>query len=85
MTYYLFCFRFLVLCTYKPETLTVRAGINLPKADPGDVLHQTKPIGSVEPYDNQDMDYNDLQPARLEARKEETQQSTLSTKTLMKI
>ncbi|KPI94724.1 hypothetical protein RR46_05976, partial [Papilio xuthus] len=67
--------RFLVLCTYKPETLTVRAGINLPKADPGDVLHQTKPIGSVEPYDNQDMDYNDLQPARLEARKEESQQS----------
>ncbi|XP_068621431.1 uncharacterized protein [Battus philenor] len=67
--------RFLVLCTYKPETLTVRAGINLPKANPGDVLHETKPIGSVEPYDNQDMDYNDLQPARLEARKEQTQQS----------
>ncbi|XP_049867710.1 uncharacterized protein LOC126367973 [Pectinophora gossypiella] len=67
--------RFLVLCTYKPETLTVRAGINLPKANPGDVLQQTKPsFGSVEPYD-QDMDYNELQPARLEARKEETEQS----------
>ncbi|CAK1602965.1 unnamed protein product [Parnassius mnemosyne] len=65
--------RFLILCTYKPETLTVRAGINLPKANPGDVLHETIPFGSVEPYDNQDMDYNDLQPARLEARKEKTQ------------
>ncbi|RVE54173.1 hypothetical protein evm_001296 [Chilo suppressalis] len=67
--------RFLVLCTYKPETLTVRAGINLPKANPGDVLHHMRPVGSVEPYDNQDLDYNELQPARLEARKEETQQS----------
>ncbi|CAH0748838.1 unnamed protein product [Diatraea saccharalis] len=67
--------RFLVLCTYKPETLTVRAGINLPKANPGDVLHNMKPVGSVEPYDNEDLDYNELQPARLEARKEETQQS----------
>ncbi|XP_075992487.1 uncharacterized protein LOC142987543 [Anticarsia gemmatalis] len=68
--------RFLVLCTYKPETLTVRAGINLPKSNPGDVLQQSKPSsGSVEPYENQDMDYNELQPARLEARKEETQQS----------
>lgn len=65
-----------MLCTYKPETLTVRAGINLPKSNPGDVLHQSKSSsGSVEPYDNQDMDYNELQPARLEARKEETQQS----------
>ncbi|CAH2067078.1 unnamed protein product, partial [Iphiclides podalirius] len=54
---------------------TRRAGINLPKANPGDVLHETKPIGSVEPYENQDMDYNDLQPARLEARKQEMQQS----------
>ncbi|KAL0849370.1 hypothetical protein ABMA28_013676 [Loxostege sticticalis] len=68
--------RFLVLCTYKPETLTVRAGINLPKANPGDVLHHMKPhLGSVEPYDNQDLDYNELQPARLEARKEDTPQS----------
>lgn len=66
----------MVLCTYKPETLTVRAGINLPKANPGDVLHQMKPhLGSVEPYEDQDMDYNELQPARLEARKEDTQQS----------
>ncbi|CAG9566731.1 unnamed protein product [Danaus chrysippus] len=62
--------RFLVLCTYKPETLTVRAGINLPKSNPGDVLLDTKPQGIVEPYDD-----NNLQPARLEARKEETQQS----------
>ncbi|XP_026324394.1 uncharacterized protein LOC113233469 isoform X2 [Hyposmocoma kahamanoa] len=69
--------RFLVLCTYKPETLTVRAGINLPKANPGDVLQHTKPnIGSVEPYD-QDMDYNELQPARLEAQKEEIEQSVI--------
>ncbi|XP_059060392.1 uncharacterized protein LOC131853504 isoform X2 [Achroia grisella] len=68
--------RFLVLCTYKPETLTVRAGINLPKANPGDVLHHIKPhSGYAEPYDNQDLDYNELQPARLEARKEEVQQS----------
>ncbi|OWR50636.1 hypothetical protein KGM_211178A, partial [Danaus plexippus plexippus] len=37
--------RFLVLCTYKPETLTVRAGINLPKTNPGDVLLETKPQG----------------------------------------
>ncbi|KAI5632174.1 hypothetical protein NE865_15118 [Phthorimaea operculella] len=67
--------RFLVLCTYKPETLTVRAGINLPKANPGDVLQHTKSsVGSVEPYDH-DMDYNELQPARLEARKEEAEQS----------
>lgn len=69
-------FRFLVLCTYKPETLTVRAGINLPKSHPGDVLLHTKPhLGSVEPYDDEDTDYNELQPARLEARKEEVQQS----------
>ncbi|XP_022820388.1 uncharacterized protein LOC111352227 [Spodoptera litura] len=68
--------RFLVLCTYKPETLTVRAGINLPKSNPGDVLHHHKSSsGSVEPYENQDMDYNELQPARLEARKEESEQS----------
>ncbi|GBP88737.1 hypothetical protein EVAR_57907_1 [Eumeta japonica] len=66
--------RFLVLCTYKPETLTVRAGINLPKANPGDVLQQTKPhLGSVEPYED-DLD-NDLQPARLEAIEEKTGQS----------
>lgn len=65
-----------MLCTYKPETLTVRAGINLPKAHPGDVLLHTRPHhGSVEPYENEDMDYNELQPARLEARKEEVQQS----------
>ncbi|KAJ0181976.1 hypothetical protein K1T71_002698 [Dendrolimus kikuchii] len=68
--------RFLVLCTYKPETLTVRAGINLPKSNPGDVLLHMKPhSGDVEPYDNQNLDYNELQPARLEAIKEETQQS----------
>lgn len=75
-------FRFLVLCTYKPETLTVRAGINLPKSSPGDVLYNTKShSGSVEPYD--DLDYNELQPARLEARKEEGQSSTYdSTKNL---
>ncbi|XP_063376511.1 uncharacterized protein LOC134663900 isoform X1 [Cydia fagiglandana] len=66
--------RFLVLCTYKPETLTVRAGINLPKANPGDVLLHTKPHpGSVEPYD--DDDYNELQPLRLEARKQESEPS----------
>lgn len=76
MIYELSCYSFLVLCTYKPETLTVRAGINLPKANPGDVLQHTKPnVGSVEPY-GQDMDYNELQPARLEAQKEETEQSS---------
>ncbi|XP_028170175.1 uncharacterized protein LOC114359852 [Ostrinia furnacalis] len=76
--------RFLVLCTYKPETLTVRAGINLPKANPGDVLHQVKPhLGSVEPYDTQDLDYNELQPARLEARKEDTQPSVFGEITLV--
>ncbi|KAM3964754.1 uncharacterized protein ACR2FA_001143 [Aphomia sociella] len=76
--------RFLVLCTYKPETLTVRAGINLPKANPGDVLQHIKPhAGSAEPYDNQDLDYNELQPARLEARKEETQQSVFGEITLV--
>ncbi|XP_063838573.1 uncharacterized protein LOC135087733 [Ostrinia nubilalis] len=76
--------RFLVLCTYKPETLTVRAGINLPKANPGDVLHQMKPhLGSVEPYDTQDLDYNELQPARLEARKEDTQPSVFGEITLV--
>lgn len=48
----------------------------MPKANPGDVLQHTKPnIGSVEPYD-QDMDYNELQPARLEAQKEEIEQSS---------
>lgn len=68
------CSRFLVLCTYKTETLTVRAGINLPKANPGDVLHHMKPhYGSVEPYDAQDLDYNELQPARLQAKEEENQ------------
>ncbi|XP_072936866.1 uncharacterized protein [Epargyreus clarus] len=68
--------RFLVLCTYKPETLTVRAGINLPKANPGDVLLDTKShIGYVEPYDDQELDSNDLKPARLEALKEESSQS----------
>lgn len=76
MIYEQSCYSFLVLCTYKPETLTVRAGINLPKANPGDVLQNTKPnLGSVEPYD-QDIDYNELQPARLEAQKEETEQGS---------
>lgn len=76
--------RFLVLCTYKPETLTVRAGINLPKSNPGDVLHQSRPsVGSVEPYENQDMDYNELQPARLEAVKEEPQQNVVGEVTLV--
>lgn len=61
-----------MLCTYKPETLTVRAGINLPKANPGDVLQNTKPhLGSVEPYD---LDNNELQPARLLATEENGQQ-----------
>lgn len=55
----------------------MRAGINLPKAHPGDVLLHTKPqMGSVEPYDTQDLDYNELQPARLEASQEQTQQSS---------
>ncbi|XP_060801958.1 uncharacterized protein LOC106143669 [Amyelois transitella] len=75
--------RFLVLCTYKPETLTVRAGINLPKANPGDVLHHMRPIGSAEPYDNQELDYNELQPARLEADKEQTEQSMFGEITLV--
>ncbi|CAB3230815.1 unnamed protein product [Arctia plantaginis] len=76
--------RFLVLCTYKPETLTVRAGINLPKSNPGDVLQQSKPSrGSVEPYENQEMDYNELQPARLEAQKEDTQQNVFGEVTLV--
>lgn len=65
----------MVLCSYKPETLTVRAGINLPKANPGDVLVESKTLGAVEPYDEQDLNDNRLQPARLEATKEETQQS----------
>ncbi|XP_038211449.1 uncharacterized protein LOC119831948 [Zerene cesonia] len=73
--------RFLVLCTYKPETLTVRAGINLPKSSPGDVLLETRPRGSVEPYN--DMDDNNLQPARLEARKEESPQSMFGEVTLV--
>ncbi|XP_011554618.3 uncharacterized protein LOC105385872 [Plutella xylostella] len=68
--------RFLVLCTYKPETLTVRAGINLPKSNPGDVLYNTKTsVGSVEPYDNDDFEYNELQPARLQAKKDEAGQT----------
>lgn len=66
--------RFLVLCTYKTETLTVRAGINLPKANPGDVLQHTKPhYGSVQPYDQDLVDYNELKPARLQAKEEETE------------
>lgn len=69
-------FRFLVLCTYKPETLTVRAGINLPKSNPGDVLIETKSHGVVEPYDDRELNDNSLQPARLEAMKEETEQSS---------
>ncbi|CAG4944255.1 unnamed protein product [Colias eurytheme] len=73
--------RFLVLCTYKPETLTVRAGINLPKSSPGDVLLETRPRGSVEPYN--DMDDNNLQPARLEARREESPQSMFGEVTLV--
>ncbi|XP_026500392.1 uncharacterized protein LOC113403939 [Vanessa tameamea] len=75
--------RFLVLCTYKPETLTVRAGINLPKANPGDVLVETKPHGVVEPYDEQELNDNSLQPARLEATKEESQQSMFGEITLV--
>ncbi|XP_045762300.1 uncharacterized protein LOC123865352 [Maniola jurtina] len=75
--------RFLVICTYKPETLTVRAGINLPKANPGDVLVETKSHGIVEPYDDQELNDNRLQPARLEARKEETQQSMFGEITLV--
>ncbi|XP_050361386.1 uncharacterized protein LOC126780753 [Nymphalis io] len=75
--------RFLVLCTYKPETLTVRAGINLPKANPGDVLVETKPHGVVEPYDEQELNDNSLQPARLEASKEESQQSVFGEITLV--
>ncbi|CAF4757108.1 unnamed protein product [Pieris macdunnoughi] len=64
--------RFLVLCSYKPETLTVRAGINLPKSSPGDVLLEPRPLGSVEPYD---LDDNNLQPARLEAQRDDSTQS----------
>ncbi|XP_046961512.1 uncharacterized protein LOC124531101 [Vanessa cardui] len=75
--------RFLVLCTYKPETLTVRAGINLPKANPGDVLVETKPHGVVEPYNEQELNDNSLQPARLEATKEESQQSMFGEITLV--
>ncbi|CAH2104447.1 unnamed protein product [Euphydryas editha] len=75
--------RFLVICSYKPETLTVRAGINLPKANPGDVLVETKPHGVVEPYDEQEINDNSLQPARLEATKEETQQSMFGEITLV--
>ncbi|XP_039763357.1 uncharacterized protein LOC120636122 [Pararge aegeria] len=75
--------RFLVLCTYKPETLTVRAGINLPKANPGDVLVETKPHGIVEPYDDQEINDNSLQPARLEARKDEAQPSMFGEITLV--
>ncbi|XP_053613602.1 uncharacterized protein LOC128677039 [Plodia interpunctella] len=77
--------RFLVLCTYKPETLTVRAGINLPKANPGDVLHHMRGAGgagSAEP-DDRELDYNELQPARLEADKEETEQSMFGEITLV--
>ncbi|CAH0725995.1 unnamed protein product, partial [Brenthis ino] len=75
--------RFLVLCTYKPETLTVRAGINLPKSNPGDVLVQAKPHGVVEPYDENELNDNGLKPARLEARKEETHQSMFGEITLV--
>lgn len=76
--------RFLVLCTYKPETLTVRAGINLPKSNPGDeLLHSRPSSGSVEPYEGQDMDYNELQPARLQARSEDAQQSVFGEITLV--
>lgn len=74
MSEFSFLFSFLVICTYKPETLTVRAGINLPKSSPGDVLNSfnSHHTGDVEPFENQDMDYNELRPARLEAIKEET-------------
>ncbi|XP_004930961.1 uncharacterized protein LOC101738011 [Bombyx mori] len=77
--------RFLVICTYKPETLTVRAGINLPKSSPGDVLNSfnSHHTGDVEPFENQDMDYNELRPARLEAIKEETKSGGYSEITLV--
>ncbi|XP_041970044.1 uncharacterized protein LOC121726657 [Aricia agestis] len=72
--------RFLVLCTYKPETLTVRAGINLPKASPGDVLSGSADV--VETFD-EDLETNQLQPARLESRKDESEQSMLGEVTLV--
>lgn len=57
----------------------MRAGINLPKSSPGDVLlHMNSHSGDVEPYDNQNMDYNELQPARLEAIQEQAEQSEYS-------
>ncbi|CAK1550063.1 unnamed protein product [Leptosia nina] len=73
--------RFLVLCSYKPETLTVRAGINLPKSSPGDVLLEARPLGTVEPFN--DLDNNNLQPARLEARKDDSTQSMFGEITLV--
>ncbi|XP_050670171.1 uncharacterized protein LOC126968962 [Leptidea sinapis] len=73
--------RFLVLCSYKPDTLTVRAGINLPKSSPGDILMETRPHASVELYN--DIEDNDLQPARLEARQEKSTQSMFGEITLV--
>lgn len=62
-------FRFLVLCSYKPETLTVRAGINLPASGSSNNVRYYRPhSGSIEPYDNIDESLNEVSPPRLEAR-----------------
>lgn len=62
--------RFLVLCSYQPETLTVRAGLSLPSSQHS--RHHGKGHGISESV-NPDQDFNSvrrsrqLRPARLEA------------------
>ncbi|CAH1109093.1 unnamed protein product [Psylliodes chrysocephalus] len=47
--------RFLVLCSYQPETLTVRAGINLPNAANSHLHHGGRGQAHIEaPYDEVD-------------------------------
>lgn len=60
----------MILCSYKPETLTVRAGINLPTSGSSPNLRYYKPHapGSVEPYDSIDDSINDINSPRVDAR-----------------
>ncbi|XP_063239711.1 uncharacterized protein LOC134540745 [Bacillus rossius redtenbacheri] len=60
--------RFLVLCTFQPETLTVRAGINMPGARRRPELdgNQLGPDDAAPPFDGDLESANDVQVSRLQ-------------------
>ncbi|KAJ8865828.1 hypothetical protein PR048_033350 [Dryococelus australis] len=65
--------RFLVLCTFHPETLTVRAGINLPGAARRQELEaeNADPISALDlPYDAELESVNDVPVSRLQRHRQ---------------